>query len=459
MIYLSAASITKDLINLHQAKTQKEYIWERYYPDSNSMSLSRLLDYHNLQLNRPFFLYSTLDLARDYAPEWKANLLREIESINESGEIIKRFPTMSTVLSTRGRLVEVLQYEGSYIIFGSSSKDDIIDIHRAVLAVLILENQDDKAFVDRLSSSLANGSDFILTDEEKELLKEYEQQKEIRTIKRVLTDLLSPQRPFGRISAIKSDLQQYNETIQRLLGELRELQLKDFAIEQGLLKLDLDTEEFDEYLMSISDNIMSIVTEGRSLYITIATYMRLDSSDKDFIKPEVIARKEHPLYNKEKATDLLIAGINQKIRIPIIATYKITQHSSGALRLDGVEVPDDFYGLYANNTHVQVYNCFDGYKRQALDALDQQDIIAFFEILIQCTGTVNLFESPTNRDIVRSLQVLNPQTVLQVQTETADQLTGRRGWVKKTLKEYTEDLAAKDAKVSKPEEEDDNEIN
>lgn len=336
---------------------------------------------------------------------WKKETVDSL--INQGAEYLE---LISTALSTKNSLTLMFKYQSTYIAIQSSrSRFDQGALYKQLAACMLLEHSSSSDLVLRLTDAIQKTELLEYTQEELDLIDK--KLTQVRTAKmfKELKDLISQKRPTEDILRVQEKIRQLTNEIIQHQARLRELQAKDYMIEAGLTDQEELMAEFKDYLMD-SDFIIDYRNRRESmLRLTIQSYIYIPEEDKDFVKPESIAHVNHYLYEKPYATQLIKDIIDQRVRMPITATYEIESYENRVSRIRGIrgwasDNRDPATYIYPANHHIDYYDCFDGYRREMTAALNDSDPIKFFETARQCTATINVFDSAVIRRIIPQLE-------------------------------------------------------
>ena len=335
---------------------------------------------------------------------WKEETVDSL--INQGAEYLE---LISTALSTKNSLTLMFKYQSTYIAIQSIQRLEQGNLYKQLAACMLLEHSSSLDLVFRLTDAIQKPALLEYTQEELDLIDKKLVQARTAKMFKELKDMVSQKRPTEDIIRTQAQIRQLTNEIIRHQSKLRELQAKDYMIEAGLTDQEELMVEFKNYLID-SDFILDYQKmRDHLLRLTIQSYIYIPEEDKDFVKPESIAHVNHYLYEKPYATQLIKDIIDQRVRMPITATYEIEAFEGRVSRIRGIrdwtsDNRDRATYIYPANHHINYYDCFDGYRREMTAALNDLDPIRFFETARQCTATVNVFDSAVIRRIIPHLE-------------------------------------------------------
>ena len=366
--------------------------------------------------NRTLFMHILRFSIRAKAiPEWQ----NRISSVMDSEEFMY-LDTLSKVFNTRGMSVMFYQYKDGYVIIQSTSDADYN--YNFLLSCMLMDCKDDADFVRRAAHAIQTKSVFEFTDEELKIIDDAIAKEKINNVYKIITSAAKNPKLDSDIITAQDKMRESTDEVLKWQHILRELQLKQFAISVGLTALDEKKEEILEYLSSIVDKILDFKFSGGNLYFTIQSVLRIPETDLDFFKPEAIENNRHALHGRPHIVTLLLDVINNKVRLPIRATYRFSPAASDSSFVCGRTDLFSSNAMYipehsVTNEHINNYDCFAGYKRMLKDAYNDMDFIGLFEILQQCTGTINVFDSIVFYRIVNSIEAMASDAPIQIKTD------------------------------------------
>lgn len=302
------------------------------------------------------------------------------------------------------------------------------------LGAMLLDCKDDTDFVKRASEAIQNKTILTLSERELKLLIDAQHAQMLTTTKSIAQKLLMQDRPIQKIRQIQRDIATYTDVLNDLMSKLRELQIVDFGILTNENMNEEHKQELMEYLHSIRENILDASEDSdKQFTITVGSYMYIPETDKDFFKPEAIRHSGHILNGRSRIAKLLKDVMDLKVRLPIRATYRIIKHNENPhVRIRGTSFMsmNATYSSdkYVVNSHVDGYNCFNGYKNQMMEALHNGNIIGLFEIMLQCTSCITVFDNTVMLNIINSIDYLNGDTIIKYRTDN--------GWENMRLEDY-----------------------
>lgn len=371
----------------------------------------------------------THSVLKSKVPEWKT-LVKSI-FISEGAEF---FDLLSTALSTKQSVTLVFKLQGIYFTISSVSPD-LPATYRNILACLLQEYSDSRDFVIRASKAIQDGTTLTFSAEEEELITQYLNQQLLRDLQASMARALTPKRPTYEIKSHEERIEDYVLRIKELEIKLKELQLLDYAMEAGLTNTTALMDELMSYLKDSKDFILDVHSEQSGstthLNLTAKAFLFIAETDRDFFKTSSIASEGHSLHNHPRAERILKDVMEHKIRVPITASYGFEIKDG---RLDGI------YGLrdwstasrlgqtdnYLTNHHIDRFDCFDGNKRIMRAAITNNNPIGFFEVIRQCTSSINVFDSTVIKHIIADIEKLNVPMLVRRDT----------GWENILLEDY-----------------------
>lgn len=416
------------------AKTESSLLYNTMYAGShhNRSTYTDIIDSISRRDNL-FFLNPMFDVRRQELEDWTQSTQLYMEELGATPH-----RTASIVFNTRTFYALFYEYHGSYIVL--TSKEPPSDLYyRLVLTCMLLYLKDDANLVRRLASVIQSGGILEFNQEELKLIEDYATKAKIKELTKDFRTLIKTKNYTADIDAIKNDLAWHELEIRKATTKLRDIQLLQYNSLVRTEELDENFKDFVDYITNMSHVVLDshLSIDKKVMSLTILSNMRIPETDESFFKAEAIENHNHLLHGYDKTLVPLFKDVmNQRVRLPIRASYELTIVNGQVQHVKGLR---DFYltlydrGASVVNAHINRFNCFDGYKVQLIKALDEQDCIGVFEILQQCTGTINVFDSIVMKDIIAITRDLNRQkTILQIRTDN--------GWEPITLEEYYEKI-------------------
>lgn len=400
---------------------------EVYRSDLDGWSTSDdLLELLDGDLAVPYFIYVQVRCSASEIPAQVA-AIRECVASFDDAEI---YEYISTALSQPRTLFKLIRVRQTY--FAITTSPDLI--YRSVLGTMLIENKTDMNLVTRITSALQKKINFEFTAEERTMLDSIrlkaQEEAFLADLDRSLkSTIFKPIDYKQRIEEINTHIESYTRSIRDYIEQLKDYELKQFAIEHGLDGNDAFAEAI-EYIKQARLNGIHYIyhAEGR-LYIAIQSDLRL-GADVDNYLSAAKTSSNHNLYGRPKIIELLTQVKDGNIRLPMDGAFRITKHNNNDWRIDGINIDRQsrigYKGL--TNRHVTEYNCFQTGKNRMYTTLINGDYIAFFEQLFETVSSINVYDGAVMPKIASDLMQLSTNTRIQVRTPD--------GWVTMKLGEY-----------------------
>ena len=294
------------------------------------------------------------------------------------------------------------------------------------------------SLIGRLQSAITSSTAFQPAEEEYRIIEAYRQQaikaRAFEGLRRGIKDTFAmPDTTDNDISVAESRIAEYEDEIRALEATIRQLQY-----DKHIASFKEDAiEEFEQYLEEeCKDRVIFSHRHGRSLYITLKSYMSLGTNAKDFFKS--IDDPRNKLYDHPILTILLQDVLDKNLLISLVATFKIKRDSTGELILAGspdYEREHNDPPRFLHNRHITYLGCFRQHKVVIQRLHRERNLIGMFEQMFEAAGSLNLFDNVAlNRTKEFFDEGMNHESDLfrtqLVRYRTED------GWVEMTLEKY-----------------------